>query len=119
MKCTMSSICSVTNKTIKEALEFSLTREIAEACFKEALAVARAVGYDIEETYPTQALNYLLKAGVHRDSISFDIENKTPTEIDFLAGKIVSYAREKGVSTPFCKHSTYNEYASRLKICTC
>lgn len=100
MKCTMSSICALTNKTIKEALEFGPTREIAEACFKEALAVARAVGYDIEEAYLAQAVNYLLKAGVHRDSICFDIENKTATEIDFLAGKIVAYARERGVPTP-------------------
>jgi 2-dehydropantoate 2-reductase len=30
----------------------------------------------------------------------FDIENKTPTEIDFLGGKIVDYARQKCVPTP-------------------
>ncbi len=101
MKCTMASICALTNKTIKEALEFGPTREIADACFNEALAVARAVGYEIEEEYLAQAVSYLMKAGVHHDSICFDIENKTPTEIDFLGGKIVAYAREKGVPTPF------------------
>lgn len=101
MKCTMASICAVTNKTIKEALEFGPTREIADACFKEALAVAGSLGYDIDKDYLDQAVGYLMKAGVHRDSICFDIENKTPTEIDFLSGKIVQYARENGVSTPF------------------
>jgi 2-dehydropantoate 2-reductase len=100
MKCTMASICAVTNKTIKEALEFGPTRVIAEACFKEALAVARAEGYDIEEAYLDQAVNYLMKAGVHRDSICFDIENKTPTEIDYLGGKVVAYARERSIPTP-------------------
>jgi len=79
MKCTMASICAVTNKTIKEALEFGPTKEIADACFKEALAVARAVGYDIGEDYLEQAVNYLMKAGIHRDSMCFDIENKAPT----------------------------------------
>jgi len=101
MKCTMASICAVTNKTIKEALEFGPTKEIADACFKEALAVARAVGYDIGEGYVEQAVSYLMKAGVHRDSMCFDIEKKTPTEIDFLGGKVVEYARQNDVSTPF------------------
>jgi 2-dehydropantoate 2-reductase len=101
MKCTMASICAVTNKTIKEALEFAPTREIADACFKEALAVARALGYDIGEDYLEQAVNYLMKAGVHRDSMCFDIENKAPTEINFLGGKVVEYAKQNGVPTPF------------------
>jgi 2-dehydropantoate 2-reductase len=100
MKCTMASICAVTDKTIKEALEFPPTREIADTCFKEALAVAAAMGYEIEESYLDQALGYLLKAGVHKDSMCFDIENKTPTEIDFLGGKIVDYARQKGLPAP-------------------
>jgi len=30
-----------------------------------------------------------------------DIENKTPTEIDYLGGKVVEYARLNGVATPF------------------
>jgi 2-dehydropantoate 2-reductase len=101
MKCTMASICAVTNKTIKEALEFAPTREIADACFKEALAVARALGYDIGEEYLAQAVDYLMKAGVHRDSMCIDIENKAPTEIDFLGGKVVEYARQNSVATPF------------------
>jgi len=101
MKCTMASICALTNKTIKEALEFTPTRQIADACFREALAVAKSVGYDIGEDYLEQAVNYLMKAGVHRDSMCFDIENRTPTEIDYLGGKVVEYARENGVATPF------------------
>jgi 2-dehydropantoate 2-reductase len=101
MKCTMASICAITNKTIKEALEFAPTREIADACFKEALEVARAVGYEIGEDYLQQAVNYLMQAGVHRDSMCSDIENKTQTEIDFLGGKVVEYARQNNVATPF------------------
>ena len=101
MKCTMASICAVTDKTIKEALEHPATREIADACFKEALAVARAMGYDLGEDYLQQALGYLQKVGNHKDSMCNDIENKTPTEIDFLGAKVVEYARAKGISTPF------------------
>jgi 2-dehydropantoate 2-reductase len=101
MKCTMASICAVTDKTIKEALDFPPTREIADACFNEALSVAKAVGYDLGEDYLKQALAYLEKVGVHKDSMCQDIANKTPTEIDFLGGKVVEYGREKGVPTPF------------------
>jgi 2-dehydropantoate 2-reductase len=101
MKCTMASICAVTDKTIKDALEYPPTREIADACFKEALAVAKAMGYDLGENYLQQALGYLQKVGIHKDSMCNDIENKTPTEIDYLGAKIVEYAHANGVSTPF------------------
>jgi len=101
MKCTMASICAVTDRTIQDALAFPPTREIAEACFQEALAVARAVGYDLGEDYLSQAMAYLEKVGVHKDSMCQDVANKTPTEIDFLGGKVVEYAREKGIPVPF------------------
>ena len=100
MKCTMASICAVTDRTIKDALEYPPTREIADACFKEALAVAKAMGYDIGEDYLKQVLGYLEKVGVHKDSMCVDIANRTPTEIDFLGAKVVEYARARGISTP-------------------
>ena len=100
MKCTMASICAVTDKSIKEALEYPPTRKIADACFKEALAVAKAMGYEFGEDYLKQALGYLQKVGVHKDSMCVDIANQTPTEIDFLGAKIVEYARAKGIATP-------------------
>jgi len=101
MKCTMAPICAVTDKTIKDVLGFSPTREIADACFKEALAVAKAKGYDLGEEHLKQMLEYLEKAGVHKDSMCYDISNQNPTEIDFLGGKVVEYAREMGISVPF------------------
>ena len=44
------------------------------------------------------ALGYLANVGVHRDSMCFDIDNKAPTEIDFLGAKIVEYGRRRGWS---------------------
>ncbi|MFO8164719.1 MAG: ketopantoate reductase C-terminal domain-containing protein, partial [Desulfatiglandales bacterium] len=101
MKCTMASICAVTGKTIKDALSFSPTREIADACFKEILAVAKAKGYDLGEEYLKEIFAYLEKVGVHKDSMCYDISNQKPTEIDFLGGKVVEYAREIGICVPF------------------
>ena len=103
MKCTMASICAVADKTIKDALDFPPTREIADACFREVLAVAKAKGYDLGPDYLTQAMGYLEKVGVHKDSMCGDIANKTPTEIDFLGGKVVEYAREVGIEVPYYK----------------
>jgi 2-dehydropantoate 2-reductase len=100
MKCTMASICAVTDRTIKEALSFPPTREIADACFQEVLAVAKAKGYDLGDDYLTQALKYLEKVGIHKDSMCVDIANRTRTEIDFLGGKVVEYGKETGVATP-------------------
>ncbi|OGP96971.1 MAG: hypothetical protein A2Z39_01705 [Deltaproteobacteria bacterium RBG_19FT_COMBO_46_9] len=101
MKCTMAPICAVTGMTIKGALDYIPTREIAEACFKEALDVARAMGYDLGAGYLDQIMDYLNRVGMHKDSMCYDIDNKKPTEIDFLGGKIVEYARRKGIPTPF------------------
>jgi len=101
MKCTMASICAVTDRTIKEALEFPPTREIADACFKEALAVAKAVGSDFGEDYLAQAMGYLEKVGAHKDSMCYDIAKKAPTEIAFLGSKIVEYGHANGIPTPF------------------
>jgi 2-dehydropantoate 2-reductase len=101
MKCTMASICAVTDKTIKEALNSPPVREIADVCFREALAVAKAKGYDLGEAYLTEALAYLEKVGVHKDSMCADLENRNPTEIDFLGGKVVEYAQEMNVPAPY------------------
>jgi len=101
MKCTMASICAVTDRTIRDALRFPPTREIADGCFQEILAVAKAKGYGLGEDYLTQGLAYLEKVGVHKDSMCVDIANKTRTEIDFLGGKVVDYGKETGVPTPF------------------
>ena len=100
-KCSLASICAVTDRTIGEILEYPPVREIADACFNEAMAVSKAMGYDLGENYIEQSMGYLEKAKAHKDSMCFDLANKTPTEIDFLGGKIVEYGRAKGVPTPY------------------
>jgi len=113
MKCTMASICAITDKTIQDALRFPPTRQIADACFREALEVAKAKGYDLGDDYLVQALAYLEKVGVHRDSMCRDISDRTRTEIDFLGGKVVEYGREKGLETPY--YSTLTSLVKALE----
>lgn len=99
-KCSLASICAVTNRTIGEILEYPPAREIADACFNEATTVSKAMGYDLGDNYIEESMGYLEKAKAHKDSMCFDLANKTRTEIDFLGGKIVEYGRAKGVPTP-------------------
>ncbi|MBD3671368.1 MAG: hypothetical protein HUJ29_11380, partial [Gammaproteobacteria bacterium] len=106
MKCTMAAICAVTDMTIQDALDFPPTREVADGCFKEVLAVAKAKGYDLGDDYLQQALGYLEKVGMHKDSMCWDIANKMRTEIDFLGGKVVEYADELGIETPYYRTMT-------------
>ncbi|WP_422698679.1 ketopantoate reductase family protein [Desulfosarcina cetonica] len=63
--------------------------------------MAKAQGYDLGEKYLTDAFAYLEKVGIHKDSMCGDLERNNPTEIDFLGGKVVKYARELGVSVPY------------------
>lgn len=101
MKCTMASLCAVTDRNLKSLIDFPPTREIAEGCFKEVLAVAKAEGYDLGDDYVKNAFGYLEKVGAHKDSICYDISHKAPTEIDFLGGKVVEYARKHGIPVPY------------------
>ena len=100
MKCTTSSICAITDKTLREVLSYPPTREIFDTCFQEILAVAKAKGYDLGEDCLLQALDYLERTGDHKDSMCFDIANRTRTEIDFLGGKVVEYGKQTRVHTP-------------------
>jgi len=100
-KCSLASICAVTDRSIQEILDFPPTREIADACFEEATAVAKASGYDLGEDYIENSMGYLEKVGAHKDSMCQDFVNKTPTEIDFLGGKVVEYGQALGVPTPY------------------
>ncbi|MFH2127753.1 MAG: 2-dehydropantoate 2-reductase [Pseudomonadota bacterium] len=100
MKCTMANICAVTDRTIRACLDDPPTRRIADACFQEILGVAKAKGYDLGQGYLEQVMGYLDKVGAHKDSMCVDLANHAPTEIEFLGGKVCSYAEEAGLGVP-------------------
>jgi len=100
MKCTMANICAVTDRTIRACLDDPPTRRIADACFQEILAVAKAKGYDLGQGYLEQVMGYLDKVGAHKDSMCVDLANHAPTEIEFLGGKVCAYAEEAGLEVP-------------------
>jgi len=98
---TMSPVCVVTRKTMKDILEFKETRNIVREIIHEGIEVAKAKGINFEPSFIDYCMGYLDKAGHHKVSMQADIEKGTPSEIEFLNGKIVEYGKIEGISTPY------------------
>jgi len=96
----LCSVCALTGQTMKAAMEFEFSRDLAVRVLEEGLAVARGDGYDFGQDALNRFTSYLEKGGAHKPSMLVDIENKRMTEVDFLSGAIVDYGKQYGVGTP-------------------
>ncbi len=96
----LCSICAVTGQTMKEAMEYKSSRDLAVRILEEGLEVAEADGYDFGAEALSRFTEYLEKGGDHKPSMLIDVENKRPTEIDFLSGAITRYGKKLKVPTP-------------------
>jgi len=96
----LCSICAVTGQTMKEAMEFEHTRGLAIKILEEGLEVARADEYDFGRDALNRFTSYLEKGGAHKPSMLIDVENKRPTEVDFMSGALARYGEKYRVPTP-------------------
>jgi 2-dehydropantoate 2-reductase len=96
----LCSICAVTGQTMKEAMAFEYTRNLAVKILEEGLEVAKVDGYDFGKDALNRFTSYLEKGGAHKPSMLVDVENKRPTEVDFMSGAIARYGRRYGILTP-------------------
>jgi 2-dehydropantoate 2-reductase len=96
----LCSICAVTGQTMKEAMEYKYTHELTVKILEEGLKVAKADGYDFGKNALAQFTSYLEKGGAHKPSMLIDIENKRPTEVNFMSGAIALYGEKYKISTP-------------------
>jgi len=96
----LCSICALTGQTMKEAMDFPLSRSLAIEILEEGLKVAKVDGYDFGVDAIAEFTAYLEKGGAHKPSMLIDVENKRPTEADFLSGAITHYGRKYMVPTP-------------------
>jgi len=97
----MNPVCAATGLTMAQAMNDPIVLQIVESLVKECIAVARANEIELGWNYYPQAIEYMRKAGDHKPSMLIDIENKRRTEIDFMNGKIVEYARQAGLEAPY------------------
>ena len=75
--------------------------ELVTETAREAVAVARALGYDIDEEERVSYIHQLLeRAGPTRGSMLQDFEAGRRTEIDVINGAVVRAADETGVRVP-------------------
>jgi len=78
-----------------------LMRELVSETAREAVAAARALGYDIDEAERVAYIHQLLeRAGPTRGSMLQDFEAGRRTEIDVINGAVVRAADETGVPAP-------------------
>jgi 2-dehydropantoate 2-reductase len=95
----LCSICGVTGQTMKEAMEYEHSRNLAVKILEEGLEVAKADGYSFGSHALTKFTKYLEKGGAHKPSMLIDIENKRPTEVDFMSGAIALYGEKHKIPT--------------------
>jgi 2-dehydropantoate 2-reductase len=96
----LCSICAVTGQTMAEAMRYTHSRSLAVKLLEEGLKVAKADGYDFGSDALTKFTAYLEKGGAHKPSMLIDVENKRPTEVDFMSGAIACYGEKYNVPTP-------------------
>jgi len=96
----LCSVCALTGQTMKEAMEFGFSRDLAVKVLEEGLRVAERDGYDFGKDALDRFTLYLEKGGAHKPSMLVDVENKRLTEVDFLSGAVVRYGERFGVETP-------------------
>jgi 2-dehydropantoate 2-reductase len=76
-------------------------KQLVSETAREAVAVARALGYDIDEQERIDAIHGLLeRAGPARGSMLQDFEARRRTEIDVINGAVVRAAADTDVPVP-------------------
>ena len=104
-----SGTCTVSERTILEVIEDIDTWEIAAGCAKEAFAVAKARGVQLDFHDPVDyAHAFGMKIPHARPSMLLDHIAGRASEIDAINGAIPPAARAVGLSAP------YNEVISGL-----
>jgi 2-dehydropantoate 2-reductase len=85
---------------MKEAMDFKYTRDLAIKILEEGLQVAKVDGYDFGKDALNKFTIYLEKGGAHKPSMLIDVENKRPTEVDFMSGAIARFGEKYRILTP-------------------
>jgi len=96
----LCSICGMTGQTMKEAMEYEDSCDLAVKILKEGLEVAKADGYDFGIEALSRFTSYLEKGGAHKPSMRVDVEKENPTEVEFMSGAIARVGELYGVPTP-------------------
>lgn len=85
----LNALCAANGITMRQAMTYRHTRNLARLLIKEGLTVASAVGYHYGEDAKDTCMRYLDAGGDHLPSMWTDLKAGNPTEIEYINGKIV------------------------------
>jgi len=109
----LCSVCALTDQTMKEAMQFEHSRNLAIKIIEEGLEVAKVDGYDFGPEGLSKFTSYLEKGGAHKPSMLIDVENKRPTEVDFISGAVARYGKKYKIPTPV--NSTFTDLIKTIE----
>jgi 2-dehydropantoate 2-reductase len=84
----LNALCASTGITMRQAMSYRHTRNLANMLIREGLSVASAMGYSYGENAREQCMKYLDEGGDHLPSMWLDLKLGRPTEIEYINGKI-------------------------------
>ena len=98
-----SAASGATNLTSARVHQVPQLKATCLRALEEALAVANAVGIDLDRAEAVRKMEEISRpggTGDNKTSLCVDILNKRPTEVDFIYGSVIALGEEKGVPTP-------------------
>jgi 2-dehydropantoate 2-reductase len=98
-----SAICAATGMRVGQVRANEAAWGIAQACVREAVAVARAKGIELAYDDPVQWVSdFAAKIPNARPSMYQDVLAGRRSEIDTIQGGVVSEGEKLGIPTPTC-----------------
>jgi 2-dehydropantoate 2-reductase len=96
----MNSLSAVTGLTIGAILDIPVLRQTFVELLKERIAIARASEIAVRDGFLEDLVIFHETAREHMPSTYSDIQQGLPTEVDWMEGKFVEYARRAGLPCP-------------------
>lgn len=92
---------TLTNLKNGQLLEFEGLKQLMAEAINEAIKVAKLKKIELsEKDFIAEAYNVAKKTSENKNSMLQDILNGMATEIDFINGRVLKYAKELGVKVP-------------------
>jgi 2-dehydropantoate 2-reductase len=98
-----SATSGATDLTLGQVAEHAELREIALRAIEEAAAVAAAEGLKFSQDESREIFHQLVGpggSGANKSSMRRDIDNRRPSEVDYIYGTVVTLGRKNKVPTP-------------------